>query len=134
MTDSPNRAFWESVGEPSDEETDNCDRCPVCKREWHGLRSEENGCPGECGSDEEKKRWLHSLAIVTYDVSAGPNRAFWESFGTPSQEEYVKVLAVAYDSGDERELSSVLCEVSSSGIAFEVLTAFMQLNHGPRGN
>jgi hypothetical protein len=128
MTDSPNRAFWESVGEPSDEE------CPVCKREWHGLRSEKNGCPGECGSDEEKKQWLHRQAILAYDVFSGPNRAFWESSGTPSHEEYTKALAVAYDSGDERELSSVLCEVSGSGIEFEVLTAFMQLNHGPRGN
>jgi hypothetical protein len=106
--------------------TDNHDRCPLCESDWHGLTGDgisgRNGCPGECGSDEEKKRWLKR-----------PNRAFWESV-EPSDEEYVEALAVAYDSGDEKEFGAVLCEVSTSGFALEVLTAFMQLNHGLLGN
>ena len=40
------------------------DECPLCAGDWHGLTGDgvigAAGCPGECGSDEEKQRWVES--------------------------------------------------------------------------
>lgn len=52
--------------------------------------------------------------------------AFWQSCGEDSVEAFAPALLAAYELGDEKEFGDVLCEVSTSGLALETLTAFMR--------